>query len=94
MRRVISRALVGLIAAGAPAYAADYAILRFRIWRKLDPYGSVTVQVYYAVPQKNGKMEYDFQSSEEETCVKSIFPHLGNRPCWYARTHRDREINL
>jgi hypothetical protein len=94
MRRVISRALVGLIAAGASAYAADYAILRFRIWRKLDPYGSVTVQVYYAVPQKNGKMEYDFQSSEEETCVKSIFPHLGNRPCWYARTHRDREINL
>ena len=94
MRRVISQALVGLIAAGVLAYAADYAILRFRIWRTLDPYGSVTVQVYYAVPQKNGKMEYDFQSSDEETCVKSIFPHLGARPCWYARTHRDREINL
>ena len=94
MRRVISQALSGLIAAVVLAYAADYAILRFRIWRKLDPYGSVTVQVYYAVPQKNGKMEYDFQSSEEETCVKSIFSHLGDRPCWYARTHRDREINL
>jgi len=64
MRRVISQALVGWIAAGVLAHAADYAILRFRIWRKLDPYGSVTVQVYYAVPQKNGKMEYGFQSSD------------------------------
>jgi len=43
MRRVISQALVGLIAAGVLAYAGDYAILRFRIWRQLDPYGSVTV---------------------------------------------------
>jgi hypothetical protein len=94
MKRVIAQALVGLIAAGVLAYAGDYAILRFRIWHKLDAYGSVSVQVYYAVPQKNGKTEYDFQSSKEETCVKSIFPHLGDRPCWYARTHRDREINL
>lgn len=85
---------MGLAAAGILAYAADLAILRLRIWRNLDPYGNVTVQVYYAIPQKSGKMEYDFQSTQQETCVNSIFPHLGYRPCWYARKHPDKEIQL
>ena len=94
MRRVITKMLVGLAAAGILAYAADFATLRLRMWRNLNPNGNVTVQVYYAVPQKSGKTEYDFQSTQQETCVNSIFSHLGYRPCWYARKHTDREIQL
>ena len=44
-------------------YLADYPELRFRIFRNQAPYGSVTVNVYYAVPQKTRKMEYDFRFS-------------------------------
>lgn len=93
MKKIIFT-LVALLCGVGLLYLGDYAVLRYRIARNRMPYDTVTVQVYYAVPQKTGKMEYDFQSSQQETCVTSLFPHLGDLPCWYARKHTDREIKL
>ena len=94
MKRIIFKSLVAGLSIVGLVYVGDYALLRYRIARNWMPYGSVTVQVYYAVPQKTGKMEYDFQSSQPETCVTSLFPHIAHLPCWYARKHTDREIKL
>jgi len=94
MTKIIFKSLVALLCTVGLLYVGDYAVLRYRIKRNWMPYDKVTVQVYYAVPQKTGKMEYDFQSSEQETCVTSLFPHIGHFPCWYARRHTDREIKL
>ena len=55
---------------------------------------NVTVNAYYAVPQKTGKMEYDFQSSQQETCVSALLPHMGYTPCWYLRRQTDKQIQL
>jgi hypothetical protein len=94
MKKLIIRGIGVLLAATALLYVGDYAALRYRIIRKLSPYDSVTVDSYYAVPEKNGKTEYDFQSSQQETCVNSLFPHLGYSPCWYARRHTDKPIPI
>jgi hypothetical protein len=92
--KIIFKSLVALLSTAGLLYVGDYVVLRYRIARSGMPYDTVTVQVYYAVPQKTGKMEYDFQSSEQEICVTSLFPHIGHLPCWYARRHTDREIKL
>lgn len=94
MKKIIFKSLVLLLAAAGLVYVGDYGVLRYRIARNWMPYDTVTVQSYYAVPQKTGKTEYDFQSSQPENCVTSLFPHLGYLPCWYARKHTDREIKL
>jgi hypothetical protein len=94
MKRIVFKVLVAMLGAAGVFYIGDYAVLRYRIARNLAPYGSVTVNVYYAVPQKDGKMEYDFQSSQPEVCVNSIFPHAGYAACWYLRRHSDQQIQL
>src|SRR5215831_16366230 len=74
MKKIIFKSLAALLCAAGLLYLGDYALLRYRMACNWTPYDSVTVQVYYAVPQKTGKMEYDFQSSQQETCVISLFP--------------------
>lgn len=83
-----------LVAAAAATWVIDYAVLCYRVARNRSPYGTVTVQSYYAVPQKTGKTEFDFQSEQQETCTNSLFPHMGYLPCWYARRHTDQPIRL
>jgi len=54
----------------------------------------VQINKYYAVPQKNGKTEFEPGEPETQTCVNTIFPHLGYSPCWYVKRHRNQQINL
>jgi len=94
MKKTVFKVLLGLVAVSAVAYLADYAALRYRVWRGLTPYGSVTVNAYYEIHEKNQKTEYVFKSSEQQTCVNSCFPHLGYAPCWYARRHTEQAIQI
>jgi hypothetical protein len=93
-KRIALRTGVILLGIAVVLYLADYALLRYRIVRNLAPYGNVTVNVYYAVPQKTGRTEYDFDSAQQETCVNSVLPHMGYAPCWYLRKHSDKQIKL
>ncbi len=43
-----------------------------------QPLGSVQVQPYYAVPQKDGKTEFMMLDPEVDTCVQSLLPHFGH----------------
>lgn len=74
------------------SYAADYAILRYRVATQKNPFGQVTVSVYFATPMKDGKTEYDFQQPQAVTCVNALYPHLGMQPCWYLSRHREQRI--
>jgi len=78
-------ALMGIL------YAADYARVRFGV-RK--PFGVVQVRRYYAVVQKSGKPEYYFLDPQNQTCVHSLFPHLGYLPCWYLSRHAREPIDM
>jgi hypothetical protein len=85
MKNALGSALLSLIA----LYWGDYAIARSR------PVGSVQVQPFYAIHQKNGKTEYDYNVlPETQTCVASLLPHLGNNPCWYVNKHKTRKIEI
>jgi hypothetical protein len=83
------RVAIGVILGGAALYIGDYAMAKSR------PLGSVVVQPYYAIHQKNGKTEFDYGvPSETQSCVESVLPHLGNSPCWYLNKHKSRKIEI
>jgi hypothetical protein len=78
----------------AAAYLADYAVLRFRLATNRGATSSVTVRPVYAVPQKNRSTEFLLGDPEDQTCVNSLFPHMGDSPCWYLRSHKEQQINM
>jgi hypothetical protein len=85
----MKRAAIGAILSFIAIYLGDYAIARSR------PLGSVQVQPFYAIHQKNGKTEFDYGvAPETQTCVASLLPHLDNTPCWYLNKHKTRKIEI
>lgn len=86
--------LAGLIVASVLAYALDYLLWRYKLSTGRSPYGTLTVQYYYAIQEKNGKTEYDYQPPQQESCVNSLFPHAGYSPCWYERKHAEKAIKI
>jgi hypothetical protein len=75
-------------------YVGDYGVIRYRVATQRSPFGEVPVQTYYAIHQKNGKIEFDFQEPQSVACVNALFPQLGMRPCWYARRHPEKRIDI
>jgi hypothetical protein len=90
----LKRAFALVAVSTAMAYFGDYGLLRFRIATGKNPFGTVTVTPYYAVPRKDKKVEFIFDDPRDETCVNSLFPHLGDSPCWYLRAHQQKRIDL
>ncbi len=86
------RSVLGLAIAVALVYAVDAAILRFRAATNRNAFGTVTVHPYFAMDRKDKKTEYLYQDPQDQTCVNSIFPHLGDSPCWYLRRHKDEAL--
>lgn len=73
-------------------YASDYALLRYRMGKHSGADGLGTVTSYYGTALKDGKMEIFTDQPLTETCVHSIFPHSGLRPCWYASRNNVKPI--
>ncbi len=67
-------------------YAGDWLVLRLRS----HPYDSVTVQHYYAIAQKNGRIDLQYDRTYAQQCTRSLFPHAGLKPCWYLRRHTEQ----
>jgi hypothetical protein len=86
--RIIKRVLLIVVLVLAAAYGADYLVARNR------PHGSVDVQPYLAVPQKNGKVEIIMQDPETDECVNSLLPHQDLQPCWYLVKHKQKRIDM
>jgi len=74
-------------------YAADDLSVRYRIPRGRQPFGSVTVERYDAISEKNNKTEFVYEDPVVQTCLHSLFPHLGYAPCWYLSRHREQRVN-
>jgi hypothetical protein len=94
LKRILIRVLVAVVAAGVLAYSGDYLWLQYRILKAQNPYGTVRVNGYDAVPLKNGKTEFYPLDPVDQTCVHSLFPHFGDPPCWYLERHADRRVDL
>ena len=92
--RLVKR--IALIVAGllALVYAGDYASVRIPIPKGRVPYATVVVRPYYDVGLKSGKSNFYFLDPQKQTCVNSLFPHLGYNPCWYLRKHAHQRIPM
>jgi hypothetical protein len=83
----------------AVLYGGDYAYLRYRMAgsHSGDAFGSVRVQPLLAIPLKNGKTEYEFDSQQPAstvTCVHSLFGHDGYGACWKVKRDADKPIPM
>jgi len=76
------------------AYGIDYLGFRYRVASNRQPFGSVTVQSYYAVGQKSGKTEYLFNPPRAQTCIHAVFSHAGYAPCWYLSRHSEQRTDI
>jgi hypothetical protein len=82
-------AAIATILSVTAIYLGDYAMARAK------PLGSVQVQPFYAIHQKDGKIEFDYSvPPETQTCVASLLPHMGSNPCWYVAKHKTRKIEI
>lgn len=86
----MKRAIVAVLVVLAVFYAADYLVLRSRS----QPYSTVTIQDYYAVPRKDGRTEYMLQDPITKSCVHSVLPHFGCAPCWYLSKRTEERENI
>lgn len=84
--RVIARALILFVAGLAIVYAGDWGILRVRMARQ-TAYSTVQVDQFLASALKNNKEEYDYMGTVAQPCVRSIFPHASDLPCWWLKRH-------
>ena len=83
MKRILVAAVLGVCV----LYGGDYLAAR-------RPLGTVRVEPYYAIPQKDGKTEFDFLEPQNQACVQSLLPHLGYKPCWYVDGHKRKRIDM
>lgn len=94
LRRLLLFSLLGLLGAAGGSFGLDYALFRIRVASKRNAYGSVTVNHYYAVAQKNGKTTFLFDPPQAQPCVNALFPHVGDLPCWYLQRHPDQRTDI
>jgi hypothetical protein len=93
------RVMIGLIVAVGLFYGTDYLYLRFRMLhpKPADPFESLKSLRVLAIPEKNGKTEYQVDALNPEqtvTCVHSLFPHMGYSPCWYVKPRINQPIPM
>jgi hypothetical protein len=86
------RAAAAVLALFVVVYACDYGLLRFKMGRNNGADALGTVTSYYGTALKDGKLEIFTDQPQTETCVHSLFPHSGMRPCWYASRNNVKTI--
>lgn len=88
------RAIAATLLLAAALYCGDYVSLRYRIPGGRAQFGSVLVERDFAVALKNHQTEFMFDKPQPQTCVYSLFPHLGDPPCWYLARHARQRVAL
>ena len=99
-RRILfKRILIGAVTALAVLYIGDYLSVRIRMLHRkpADPFESLKALRVLAIPEKNGKTEYEVDAKnpvQTVTCVHSLFPHCGYSPCWYIKPRLNQPIPI
>ncbi len=98
-RILFKRILIGAVVASAVLYIGDYLSVRIRAMhpKPADPFESLKSLRVLAIPEKNGKTEYEVDAQNPEqtfTCVHSLFPHNGYSPCWYVKPRINQPLPM
>ncbi len=96
---IVKRASVTTIVLLALVYLGDYLWLRYKVAHPQsgNAYGTVQMIRLLAIPLKDGKTEYELDAQQPEVdtpCVHSLFPHLGDSPCWYLQRESQKPIPM
>jgi hypothetical protein len=99
LRNLSKRILAGALTVLAVLYIGDYLSIRVRAMhpKPADPFESLKALRVLAIPEKNGKTEYELDAQNPEqtvTCVHSLFPHYGYLPCWYLKPRLNQPIPM
>jgi hypothetical protein len=93
------RALFPLVALLVVLYLGDLAWYQLRVW--IPRLGPATSSVHrirlLAIPGKGNKVQYQIDAirpEEDLPCSCSLFPHAGQRPCWYVTKHANDPIPM
>jgi hypothetical protein len=86
------RFFLALFILAVAVFCADWAWYECRV--RLPSLGAANGSVHrirlLAIPAKANKIEYRVDSltpEEDVPCAHALFPHGGNRPCWYVAKH-------
>jgi hypothetical protein len=93
IKKAIGWGLVGLLGAAVLAYAVDAVRIRYRLSSGGAAKAYGTVVVMPAVALKGEKYEVYANNGTPVTCAQSLFPQLGDPPCWYVRRHQMDFLN-
>jgi hypothetical protein len=98
-RILAKRIAISLLAVLALVYCGDFLYLRVRMLhpKPADPFETQTTLRVLAIPEKNGKTEFEVDSQNPEqtvTCVHSLFPHSGFSPCWFVKPKINQPIPM
>ena len=86
MKRHWGRILQVVLATLVVLYLGDWITLRV----KTGAQGSNSVQVeqFLRTPLKGQKEEFDYMGTVDQPCVRSLFPHSSESPCWWLARHK------
>jgi hypothetical protein len=98
-RVILKRFILSVAGCVAIVYAADFFYFRLRMFHPKpgNPFETLKTLRVLAIPEKNGKTEYEVDAQNPEqtvTCVHSLFPHYGYSPCWYVKPRINQPIPM
>jgi hypothetical protein len=86
MKRLFLRAVQGVLTILVVLYVGDWMVWRVRA--QPQPAPSVQVEQFLRTPLKGQKEEFDYMGTVAQPCVRSIFPHSSQTPCWWLERHK------
>jgi hypothetical protein len=89
MMRWIRSASLVLVIVVLVGYLTDAAVLQVRL-RRGTAYRVIEVDQFLRTPLKGQKDEYDLTGQVSVTCTRSLFPQLGDSPCWWVERHQSQ----
>lgn len=87
MKRIVGKALLGLVVTLAVVYLGDMAVWSVRA-KMGGGMGKVVVSRFVVAPLKGNKEEYYFDGTAEVDCSRSLFPQAGSGACWWVERHK------
>jgi hypothetical protein len=84
----LQRAILAVLASAIFIYVADYLILKIRASIGNGSSAFASIPIIQGTPMKDGRVQIFAGDTQTETCVRSLFPHLGYRPCWYVKQNQ------
>jgi len=85
--RILWRWSLSLLLLVAVVGLCEDLLLRYRMKRGAAGAVLDQVTIYDAAELKDGRVEIYFDHPVLQECVRAIFPHFGDPPCWYVRRH-------